>query len=126
MQRFQRIGKVSLVLAMYAALMCCGCALLVASAAAGGAGGGVAAARESEAQSHAPMTYVASVLASTVYFPAKVVFASGGAVTSGVAYLVTAGNTQSANSIWNASVEGDYVVRPEVVEGSRPLHFVGS
>lgn len=126
MRNFQSVRKIPLVLATYAVLTCCGCALLVAGAAAGAAGGGVAAARDSEAQGHAPMTYVASVLASTVYFPAKVVFASGGAVTSGVAYLVTAGNTQSADAIWNASVEGDYVVAPAVIEGTRPLHFVGS
>lgn len=115
-----------LVLALYTALMCSGCALLVAGAAAGGAGGGVSAARSSGSESHSPMTYVGSVLASAVYFPAKVVFASAGAVTSGVTYLVTAGNAQPANSIWNAAVEGDYVVTPDVIDGGKPLHFVGS
>jgi hypothetical protein len=72
------------------------------------------------------MTYVASVLASVVYFPAKVVFASAGAVTSGVAYLVTLGNAHPVDSIWTASVEGDYVVKPDVIDGTRPLRFVGS
>ncbi len=126
MRSFPSLRTVPFVLTLYIAVLCCGCALLVAGAAAGGAGGGIAAARSSEGQSHSPMTYVASVLASTVYFPAKVVFASVGAVTSGVAYLVTAGNPQSSNSIWTASVEGDYVVAPDVIDGTRPLHFVGS
>ncbi len=126
MRSFPSVRMVPFVLTLYVAFLCCGCVLLVAGVAAGGAGGGVAAAHSSEVQSHTPMTYVASVLASTVYFPAKVVFASAGAVTSGVAYLVTAGNTHSSNSIWTASVEGDYVVAPDVIDGSRPLHFVGS
>jgi hypothetical protein len=126
MRELSKARKVALVFALSAALVCSGCALLVAGAAAGGAAGGVAAAHDNEGQSHGPMTYVASVLASVVYFPAKVVFASAGAVTSGVAYLVTVGNSQSTNSIWTASVEGDYVVRPDVIDGTRPLHFVGS
>lgn len=126
MRDFQCARKLPLVLALYAALVCSGCAVLVAGATAGGAAGGVSAARSSESESHSPMTYVGSVLASAVYFPAKVVFASAGAVTSGVAYLVTAGNAQSSNSIWNAAVEGDYVVTPDVIDGAKPLHFVGS
>jgi len=126
MRAFPSTRKVPFVLALYTTLMCSGCALLVAGAAAGGAGGGVSAARSSESESHSPMTYVGSVLASAVYFPAKVVFASAGAVTSGVAYLVTAGNAQSASSIWTGAVEGDYVVTPDVIDGAKPLHFVGS
>ncbi|HBZ72432.1 MAG TPA: hypothetical protein DEP35_22930 [Deltaproteobacteria bacterium] len=126
MQRSLRLQKVPFVLALSAVLACSGCALLVAGAAAGGAAGGVSAARAGDTETHTAMSYVGSVLASTVYFPAKVVFASAGAVTSGLAYLVTAGNPQSASSIWNAAVEGDYVVTPDVIDGTRPLHFVGS
>ena len=114
-------GRFSLVLTL-SVLLAFGGSALVANAAADG----VSAARATENESHTPMTYAASVLASTVYFPAKVVFAGAGAVTSGVAYLVTAGNSQSASSIWNAAVEGDYIVRPDVIEGSRPLHVTGS
>jgi len=118
--------EVALVLVLGAVLFASGGAVLVAGAATGGAGGGVAAARDSQSQSHTPTTYVTSVLASVVYFPAKVVFAGAGAVTSGVAYLVTLGNARPADSIWTASVEGDYVVKPDVIDGNRPLHFVGS
>ena len=55
-----------------------GCALLVGGAVAGGAAGGAASVEESD-EHHSPMTYVGSVLASAVYFPAKVVLAVGGA-----------------------------------------------
>ena len=125
MRGFSKSRKIALVFALNAALVCSGGALLVAGAATGGAGGG-AAAHDTQGQSHGPMTYVASVLASVVYLPAKVAFAGAGAVTSGAAYLVTLGNTQSTDSIWTAAVEGDYVVRPDVIDGNRPLHFVGS
>jgi hypothetical protein len=126
MRGCSKAREVALVLVLGAALFSSGCAVLVAGAATGGAAGGVAAARDSQSQSHTPMTYVASVLASVVYFPAKVVFASAGAVTSGVAYLVTMGNPHPVDSIWTASVEGDYVVKPDVIDGGRPLRFVGS
>ena len=126
MRGCSKAREVALVFALAAALFSSGCAALVVGAAAGGAGGGVAAARDSQSQSHTPMTYVASVLASVVYFPAKVVFAGAGAVTSGAAYLVTLGNPHPVDSIWTASVEGDYVVKPDVIDGGRPLRFVGS
>ena len=74
---------------------------------------------------HSPMTYVGSVLASAVYFPAKVVFAAGGAVASGLTYVVTGGNENSTEKVWDASVEGDYVVTPRMIEGREDVDFVG-
>jgi hypothetical protein len=104
-----------------------GCApLLIGGAAAGGAAGGVSSAKASEQSDHSAGTYAGTVLANVVYFPAKALFAGGGAVTSGVAYLVTLGNRDTARSIWDASVEGDYVVTPNMIEGRDPVHFVGS
>jgi hypothetical protein len=103
-----------------------GCALLAGGAAAGGAAGAVSSAKASERGNHSAGTYAGTVLANVVYFPAKVIFAGGGAVTSGVAYLVTLGNRNAARSIWDASVEGDYVVTPSMIEGRVPVRFVGS
>ena len=107
------------------ALSTSGCMLLIGGAAAGGAAGGVASVQESEHKDHEPMTYVGTVLANVVYFPAKVIFAVGGAATSGVAYLVTLGDGETAASIWNASVGGDYVVTPSMIAGDEPVEFVG-
>jgi hypothetical protein len=101
-----------------------GCALLVGGAVAGGAAGGAASVEES-GEYHAPMTYVGSVLASTVYFPAKVVFAAGGAVASGVTYLATLGSPEPTRTVWDASVEGDYVVTPRMIEGREDVDFIG-
>jgi hypothetical protein len=102
-----------------------GCFLLVAGAAAGGAAGTAVSAKESEKEHHSPLTYVGTVLVDVVYFPAKVVFASVGAVTSGVAYVCTLGDSSVSNNIWNASVNGNYILTPDMIEGKEPAHFVG-
>jgi len=74
---------------------------------------------------HPAMSYVGAGMASLLYFPAKVTFAVGGAVASGVAYAVTLGDPQPSHEIWEGSVEGDYVVTPDMIEGRRPVQFVG-
>src|SRR5262245_9331168 len=101
-----------------------GCAFLVGGAVAGGAAGTAASVDESN-EHHSPMTYVGSVLASAVYFPAKVVFAVGGAVASGVTYVATGGNQNTTEKVWDASVEGDYVVTPRMIEGREDVDFIG-
>ena len=80
---------------------------------------------QSQGYSHSPATIVTSVVASVVYFPAKVLFAVGGGVISGVTYLATLGNPYPARSIWEASVDGDYLVTPLMIEGSDRVNFVG-
>jgi hypothetical protein len=102
-----------------------GCAVLIGGAAAGGAAGTVVSAKDSRHEQHAPMAYVGTVLANVVYVPAKAVFAGAGAATSGVTYLVTLGNTNTSRQVWNASVGGNYVVTPSMVEGHDHIHFVG-
>jgi hypothetical protein len=99
-----------------------GCAALVVGGAAGGAASSV---EQSEDSSHSPMAYVGSVAASALYFPAKLLFAAGGAATSGVAYLVTLGNPSPSQGIWDASVNGDYVVTPRMIEGRDEVDFIG-
>jgi hypothetical protein len=51
--------------------------------------------------------------------------AAGGAATSGIAYLVTLGSPSPSQSIWTASVDGDYVVTPRMIEGRDDVDFVG-
>ena len=73
-----------------------------------------------------PNPAVGAVLVNVVYFPAKVLFAGAGAVTSGLAYVVTGGETQPATKIWDTSVKGNYVMTPSMVEGEAPVHFTGN
>lgn len=103
-----------------------GCAATLAAGAAGGAAGGaVESAKASETENYGPGTYAGTVLSNVLYFPAKALFAGLGAVTSGGAYLVTLGDRETTSDIWNASVRGDYLVTPSMIEGNRPIHFVG-
>ena len=102
-----------------------GCTALGIGAASGAAAGGVATAKAAENRNYGAGTYVATVLSNSLYVPAKALFAAGGAATSGVAYLATLGDRDVSGQIWRASVGGDYVVTPAVIEGDRKLEFVG-
>jgi hypothetical protein len=97
-----------------------GCALLVGGAAAGTA----ASVEESQRHDHSATTYVGTVLANVFYFPAKVLFAAGGAVASGITYLATVGNRSTTAEVWNSTVGGDYVVTPDMVAGYESVRFV--
>ena len=68
---------------------------------------------------------VGSVLCSLVYGPVKVIYATLGTVTSGLAWALTGGRTDIAREIITASVRGDYVVRPENLTFNEPLVFTG-
>jgi hypothetical protein len=72
-----------------------------------------------QSNDHRPLTYVGSALATVVYLPVKVVFALGGALASGVVWVATLGAKEPSKSIWEGSVEGDYVVTPSMIEGRR-------
>jgi len=105
-----------------AAIVLSACAVLNGtgrSSAAAAAGSG------RSAGGHSVPTYFGTVLANIFYIPAKVVFGAVGAVTSGLAYVVTLGDTDVSNSIWNTSVNGDYVVTPRMIEGRESVDFTG-
>jgi hypothetical protein len=119
------ISRIAMVALLSLTFEISGCAVLIGGAVAGGAAGAAASVKESREESHKPMTYVGTVLVNVGYVPAKVVFAGVGAATSGVAYLVTLGNSEKARPIWNASVGGNYVVTPSMIDGEQTIHFVG-
>lgn len=62
---------------------------------------------------------VASVLGSAIYSPVKVHYAALGAVAGGVAWVVTGGNTELAQKIWEPALSGDYVITPQILKGSK-------
>ena len=66
-----------------------------------------------------------AALSSLVYGPAKVVYALGGAVVGGIAWVFSAGDNDVAIPIWTRSVRGDYVVTPQNIRGEKPLEFIG-
>ncbi|MGO9607550.1 MAG: hypothetical protein ACLQAT_29820 [Candidatus Binataceae bacterium] len=67
----------------------------------------------------------AALVGNAVYIPAKLVYAVVGGLIGGGTWLVTAGNTQAANTVWRSSLGGDYVLTPQMVAGQQPINFSG-
>ncbi|MDT3776020.1 hypothetical protein PJI16_00400 [Nitrospira sp. MA-1] len=68
---------------------------------------------------------VASGALSILYTPVKVVYAGVGGIFGGFVYLVTAGNERAAQSVWDASLKGDYWLTPDHLQGNEPVRFKG-
>jgi hypothetical protein len=52
----------------------------------------------------------ATVLVNVLYIPAKLVYATTGGVVGGLAYAITAGDREVAQTIWEPSVGGSYIM----------------
>ena len=61
-----------------------------------------------------------------LYMPAKLVYATLGGFTGGVAYLLTGANMEVANRIWTPSLGGNYVVTPAHLRNEHTLYFSGT
>ena len=66
-----------------------------------------------------------ALFTTLLYGPAKVCYAVLGSVVSGLAWGVTAGNSEVAWPIFVNAAYGDYVVTPDHLKGQKPLEFVG-
>ncbi len=66
-----------------------------------------------------------SALTSLVYSPVKVLYAVGGLVVGGFAWVFSAGDNDVVRTVTTPAVRGDYVVTPEHLRGKRPLEFIG-
>jgi len=64
---------------------------------------------------------VLAVVSNVVYMPLKVVYAGLGAVTGGLAWVLTIGNSDVAEAIWSPSMGGTYVVTPAMLRGEEEL-----
>ncbi len=67
----------------------------------------------------------ASAAASLIYGPAKLIYAGGGGLVAGMAYIVSGGDSEVAKPILDASMRGDYVLTPDHLRGGRQIEFVG-
>ena len=67
-----------------------------------------------------------AVTANVLYMPAKVVYAFLGGLTGSLAYLLTVGNLDTAESIWSPSLGGTYVVTPAMLHNEEPILFSGA
>lgn len=68
---------------------------------------------------------VGAGLCSLVYGPVKILYATLGTLTGGLAWVLTGGRSDVAGEIMTASVRGDYVVTPENLTFNEPLQFTG-
>lgn len=66
-----------------------------------------------------------AVLTNLVYAPAKVAYAVVGGITGGLAYAVTAGDMETAETIWTTSLGGTYVITPRMLRGADIIAFSG-
>lgn len=84
---------------------------------------------QASAETAGPVTNFAygagSAIATLFYGPAKVLYAVGGSVIAGCAYLFSGGDGSVASPIIDAAMRGDYVISPDVLRGERELHFIG-
>lgn len=76
-------------------------------------------------ESARPELYAEAALFDLGYVPAKIVFGTAGAITSGLAYVFTLGNRRASNAVWDSSVMGDYIITPTMLERGEHPRFVG-
>ena len=67
-----------------------------------------------------------TVLTNVLYMPVKIVYATLGGLTGGLAYGLTAGDMQTAETVWVTSMGGNYVVTPGMLRGEESLSFAGT
>lgn len=71
-------------------------------------------------------TSLSATYINFVYFPAKIIVAVFGGVAGSLAGLFTGGDERAAYALWVPTLGGDWFVRPENLNGERPLAFFGN
>ncbi|HVO25300.1 MAG TPA: hypothetical protein VMW56_16895 [Candidatus Margulisiibacteriota bacterium] len=66
-----------------------------------------------------------AVVANVFYMPVKVVYGTLGLVTGSLAYVLTVGDSDTAQRVWSPSLGGAYVVTPAMLRGDEPVLFNG-
>src|SRR5881409_4363601 len=67
-----------------------------------------------------------TVLTNVAYMPAKLCYATLGGLTGGFAFALTAGDLQTAETVWVTTMGGTYVVTPGMLQGQEPIAFSGT
>ncbi|HZP43994.1 MAG TPA: hypothetical protein VFD84_21135 [Candidatus Binatia bacterium] len=66
-----------------------------------------------------------TVVTNVFYMPAKVVYATVGGLTGGLAFALTGGDMETAENIWVPSMGGTYVLTANMLQGRDPIYFTG-
>src|SRR5262245_24838845 len=67
-----------------------------------------------------------TVLSNVVYMPAKLVYATLGGVTGGLALGLTGGDMETAETVWVTTMGGTYVITPGMLQGEEAIAFAGT
>ena len=68
---------------------------------------------------------IGSGLLTLVYLPFKIVYAVLGGVVGGFTYALTGGDLETAQTVWEPSFYGTYVITPSHLKGDEPVRFYG-
>jgi hypothetical protein len=68
---------------------------------------------------------VAAIGANVFYVPAKLAYATLGGITGGFAYVLTGGNYQTAERVWNPALGGNYVLNANHLRRQETIYFSG-
>ena len=68
---------------------------------------------------------VASAVASLVYAPVKLIYALGGCIVGGLAWVFSGGDNDVARVVLTPSVLGDYVITTRHLKGEDSIEFLG-
>lgn len=90
-----------------------------------GSGATLAAAQDNSDPVEEAGLGVASALLTLPYGPAKIIYAGLGGIVGGATWVLTGGNLETAQTVWEPSFYGDYVVTPDHLTGKKPLRFFG-
>jgi hypothetical protein len=66
-----------------------------------------------------------AVFTNLLYMPVKFVYGTLGLVTGSLAYVLTVGDSDTAERVWSPSLGGAYVVTPAMLRGDEPVLFNG-
>ena len=67
-----------------------------------------------------------TMLSNVLYMPAKLVYATAGGLTGGIALGLTGGDFDTAEKIWVTSMGGTYVLTPGMIQGQDAIAFAGT
>lgn len=67
-----------------------------------------------------------TVLSNVVYMPAKLIYATLGGLTGGIALGLTGGDLDVAETIWITSLGGNYVLTPPMIRGEESISIAGT
>ncbi len=66
-----------------------------------------------------------SALATLIYGPVKLVYATGGLLIGGLAWGLSGGDAQVARAVITPAIHGDYVITSDIIRGRRMPEFYG-